>query len=95
MTSPEQQAIAVELERLRGITEAGFARLHGRLDVVLQRTDRAEQDVRRLREDFDQDLAELRAEVEALKRGRWPLPAVGALTGVGALAVADLQYVGR
>ncbi|GHI91756.1 hypothetical protein [Streptomyces olivaceus] len=88
MTQPE--GIAVELERLRGITEAGFARLDGRLEVVLQRTNRTEEDVRRLREEHDQDLAELRAEVEALKRGRWPLPALGALTGLGGLVAAVL-----
>lgn len=87
MAGPEPSAVAVELERLRGVTEAGFARLGGRLDVVLQRTDRAEADVRQLREDHDQDIAELRAAVEDLRRGRWPLPSVAALTGIGALVL--------
>lgn len=93
MTPPEQQAIAVELERLRGITEAGFARLHGRLDVVLQRTTRAEEDVRQLREDHDQEIADLRTEVEALKKGRWPVQSLNVLTGLCALVVAVLALM--
>ncbi|EPD95367.1 MULTISPECIES: hypothetical protein [Streptomyces] len=39
MRVPEEATVAVELEHLRGVTEAGFARLSGRLDVVLERTD--------------------------------------------------------
>ncbi|KIQ67066.1 hypothetical protein TR51_06715 [Kitasatospora griseola] len=39
------------------------------------------------------DIAQLRADVEALKRGRWPLPALGALTGVAALVVAAVPLV--
>ncbi|MFH8380627.1 hypothetical protein ACH4E7_06755 [Kitasatospora sp. NPDC018058] len=51
--------------------ETGFATLNGRLDVALTRTTQAEADI-----------AQLRAEVEALKRGRWPLPTIGAIGGV-------------
>jgi len=92
---PEEATVAVELERLRGVTEAGFARLGGRLDVVLERTDRAEEDVRRLREDHDQDIADLRASVEDLKRARWPLPSVAALTGVAALVLTLYELAAR
>ncbi|WP_019548480.1 hypothetical protein [Streptomyces sulphureus] len=93
MSTPDP-SVAVELERLRGVTEAGFARLDGRLDVVLQRTDRAEQDVRQLREDHDKDIAELRTAVEELRRGRWPLPSIAALSGVGALVVSLYERLG-
>lgn len=87
MTVPEA-SVAVELERLRGTVSTGFAEVKGSLSVLVERSTRNEQDLARLREETDQQYTELRAEVEALKKGRWPLPAVGALTGLGALAVA-------
>ncbi|EST24402.1 hypothetical protein [Streptomyces roseochromogenus] len=37
----------------------------------------------------EEDVQHLRADVEALKRNRWPLPAIGALAGVGG-AIAGL-----
>ncbi|MGW0821847.1 hypothetical protein [Streptomyces sp. NPDC002845] len=95
MTPPEQHDVALGLERLNGTMEAGFARLDGRLDVLLQRTDRAEEDVKQLREDHDQDIADLRGEVEELKRNRWPVQAVTAVTAAGALGVAVWQAVGQ
>lgn len=88
MTPPESRDVALELERLRGTMEAGFARLDGRLDVVLQRTDRAEADVRQLRQDHDQDIADLRTKVQALEGRRFPLPVVGALATVAALCLS-------
>ncbi|MGK4906405.1 hypothetical protein [Streptomyces sp. PHES57] len=54
---------------------------------MLERTDRAEKDARRLRESHDQDIADLRVAVEDLKRGRRPLPSIAALTGVAALVL--------
>ncbi|MGW0163671.1 hypothetical protein ACWDWT_00550 [Streptomyces sp. NPDC003343] len=84
MTPPESTAVAVELERLRGAVDTGFATLNGRLDVALQRTSTAESDI-----------ADLKADVEALKRNRWPLPALAALTGAGGLAVSVWQAIGR
>jgi hypothetical protein len=71
VTPPEQAVVAVELERLRGAVDTGFATLNGRLDVALQRTATTESDI-----------IELRADVEALKRNRWPLPALAAVCGV-------------
>ncbi|KPC91425.1 hypothetical protein ADL27_30115 [Streptomyces sp. NRRL F-6602] len=76
-------------------SEAGFARLGRRLDVVLERTDHAEEDVRRLREDHDQDITDLRAAVEDLKRARWPLPSVAALTGLAALVLTLYELAAR
>lgn len=40
-------------------------------------------------------IPELRTEVEKLKAGRWPLPALAALTGVGALVVAVIALFYR
>ncbi|MFD7410608.1 hypothetical protein [Kitasatospora purpeofusca] len=39
------------------------------------------------------DVAPLRADVEALKRARWPLPTVAALVGVAALGVSLIPLV--
>jgi hypothetical protein len=79
VTPPESSVnVALELERLRGAVDTGFATLNGRLDVTLQRTDQAEKDI-----------AALEVRVTALERGRWPLPTIGALSGLaGAVAAA-------
>lgn len=87
MTVPEA-SVAVELAQLRGEISTGLEQIKGTLGVLVERTNRTDQDVRQLRADTEKDLVELRAEVEALKRGRWPLPALGALTAIGALVVA-------
>lgn len=84
MTPPESVAVAVELERLRGAVDTGFATLNGRLDVALQRTSNAESDI-----------LDLRADVEALKRARWPLPSLAALVSVSALGITVWQAAGR
>jgi len=90
MTVPEASAtVAVELERLRGTVSTGFAEVKGSLSVLVERSDRNERDLQQLRQDTEKDLAELRVDVEALKRNRWPLPAIGALTGIAG-AVAGL-----
>lgn len=87
--------IAIAVERLRGITEAGFARLSGRLDLALQRADRADADLQQLRKDHDEELTELRADVDELKKARWPLPALGTLIALAALVVALLDATSR
>lgn len=84
MTPPEQTVVAVELERLRGAVDTGFATLNGRLDVALQRTASAEGDI-----------AKLQADVESLKRSRWPLPAVAAVCGVAGAVTGAMSLVGR
>lgn len=88
MTVPEA-SVAVELERLRGTVQTGFAEVKGSLAVLVERSTRNERDLAQLREDTGKEIDELRADVEALKRNRWPLPAIGALTGVAG-AVAGL-----
>lgn len=85
MTVPEA-SVAVELERLRGTVATNFAEVKGQLGVLVERSARTERDVAQLREDTDKDIAILRADVEALKKARWPLAAVGALTGVAGAA---------
>ncbi|MDT0567931.1 hypothetical protein RM704_10685 [Streptomyces sp. DSM 3412] len=84
MTVPEA-SVAVELERLRGTVATGFAEVKGSLAVLVERSDRNERDLQQLRQDTEKDIGDLRADVEALKKGRWPLPTMAALAGaVGA-----------
>jgi hypothetical protein len=84
VTPPEQTVVAVELERLRGAVDTGFATLNGRLDVSLQRTASVESDI-----------AELKTDVESLKRSRWPLPAVAAVCGVAGAATGVMSLLSR
>lgn len=90
-----EASVAVELERLRGTVATGFAEVKGSLSVLVERSDRNEKDVQKLRTDTEKDLAELRADVEALKRGRWPLPALGALAGMAGAAAGFLALFVR
>ncbi|MFF7901158.1 hypothetical protein ACFZCV_20535 [Streptomyces sp. NPDC007920] len=85
MTVPEA-SVAVELERLRGTVATNFAEVKGSLAVLVEQSQRTKEDVDRLRADTEKDIGALRTEVEALKRNRWPLPAIGALTGMAGAA---------
>lgn len=73
-------AVALELERLRGSLEAGFARVDGSLALLVQRGDQT-----------DRQLAYHESRLDSLKRARWPLPSLAALVGVLSLAVALWQ----
>ncbi|MEU7044921.1 hypothetical protein AB0A77_28235 [Streptomyces varsoviensis] len=85
MTSPEQATtVAVELERLRGAVDTGFATLNGRLDVALQRTATVETRI-----------ADLEQRVTTLEHGRWPLPTIGVLTGLAGAATAVVALFQR
>ncbi|MFE4693756.1 hypothetical protein ACFRH6_27365 [Streptomyces sp. NPDC056749] len=70
-------AVALELERLRGSLEAGFARADGQLALLVQRSDQT-----------DKQLADHEARLDTLERSRWPLTSIGALTATAGLAVA-------
>ncbi|MFE5868825.1 hypothetical protein ACFQ6V_09245 [Streptomyces roseifaciens] len=82
MTLPDQTGVAVELERLRGAVDTGFATLNGRLDVSLQRTTVAESDI-----------ADLERRIAALERARWPLPSLAAVVAVIGLLVSSYQVL--
>jgi hypothetical protein len=77
VTPPEAGTIALELERLRGTMEAGFARVDGQLALLVQRGDQS-----------DKRLDDLDTRIDALERARWPLPALGAITGIAGAAAA-------
>ncbi|MET9291137.1 hypothetical protein [Streptomyces sp. NPDC003077] len=75
MTDPTSE-VALELERLRGAVEAGFARVDGALALLVQRSDQT-----------DRQLADLDARLDAVERRRWPLPSIAALVAVAGLLV--------
>ncbi len=77
-------AVALELERLRGAVEAGFARVDGALALVVQRSDQT-----------DRQLADHETRLDALERSRWPLASIGALAAVATVVVTALELVPR
>ncbi|NGO70005.1 hypothetical protein [Streptomyces boncukensis] len=95
MTEESAQSVAVELERLRGTVTTGFAEVKGSLAVLVEQSNRNREDLQQLRADTEKDITDLRADVEAFKRTRWPLPSLAALTGLGALAVSLYQQLAR
>lgn len=97
-TASDPAAVAVELEKLRGTMETGFATVNGSLNLLAQRTDQTD---RRL-EDHEHRLDVMeRGETERqkriaeglaeLQRARWPLPSIAALVGLVSLALALYQ----
>ncbi|MEV7282884.1 hypothetical protein [Streptomyces sp. NPDC093111] len=76
MTPTESTHVAVELEKLRGSLEAGFARVDGSLALLVQRNDQT-----------DKQLADHEQRLDALERARWPLPSIAAITGLAALGI--------
>ncbi|MGW1158417.1 hypothetical protein ACWD5Q_06490 [Streptomyces sp. NPDC002513] len=87
MTAPESTAaVAVELAELRGEIRTGLTEIKGSLAVLVERTARTDEDVKQLRTDVEKDVASLRVEVEALKTRRWPLGAIGAISGMAGAA---------
>lgn len=87
--------IALELERMRRSIDVGFTKTDGALALLVARSDRTEEDIRQLRLAYEADVRDLRTEVEILKKGRWPLPALGALTGVAGLVLALMTLLQR
>ncbi|MFI6247022.1 hypothetical protein [Streptomyces sp. NPDC051016] len=77
-------AVALELERLRGTLEAGFARVDGSLALLVQRSDQT-----------DKQLADHEHRLDALERTRWPLASIGALATVAAVVVTALELTAR
>lgn len=77
-------AVALELERLRGTLEAGFARVDGSLALLVQRSDQT-----------DKQLADHEQRLDALERSRWPLASIGALAAVAAAMVTAWELTAR
>ncbi|MET9675316.1 hypothetical protein ABZY68_19785 [Streptomyces sp. NPDC006482] len=77
-------AVALELERLRGTLEAGFARVDGSLALLVQRSDQT-----------DKQLADHEARLDSLERARWPLTSIAALTASAGVLVAVWELAAR
>ncbi|CAL9302666.1 MULTISPECIES: hypothetical protein [unclassified Streptomyces] len=76
--------VAVELERMRGTLEAGFARVDGSLALLVQRSDQT-----------DKQLADMESRIDALERARWPLTSIAALTASAGLLATLWQLAAR
>ncbi|MDF3299793.1 hypothetical protein [Streptomyces tropicalis] len=81
---PEYPVPHGELAELRRRLDVAYARVEGGLALLSHRT-----------EETAKELDELHVRINSLEHARWPLPAVGALTAVGALVVTVWQAVGR
>ncbi|QHF97942.1 hypothetical protein DEH18_33490 [Streptomyces sp. NHF165] len=100
----DPSAVAVELERIRRTIEVGFTRTDGALALLVQRTDQTEQRLTEHEQHLDRQdarldavergdgLADHESRLRTLERARWPLPSLAGLTGVGALALALLDF---
>ncbi|MFJ7337891.1 hypothetical protein ACIQUU_32170 [Streptomyces sp. NPDC101116] len=87
MTIPppsDPAAVAVELEKLRGTMETGFARVDGSLALLVQRGDQT-----------DRAIADHESRLDALERNRWPLPSLAALVAVCGLILSLWQLANR
>ncbi|MFC8199954.1 hypothetical protein ACFUTV_31860 [Streptomyces sp. NPDC057298] len=82
--SPPTESVAVELEKLRGTMETGFARVDGALALLVQRGDQT-----------DRQLADHDQRLDNLERSRWPLPSIAALVAVLGLTLSVWQFAHR
>jgi hypothetical protein len=81
---PEHPVVQGELAELRRRLDVAYARVEGGLALLSHRT-----------EETDKELDDLSTRVVNLEHARWPLPAVAALTAVGALVVTLWQALGH
>ncbi|GKQ35665.1 hypothetical protein [Streptomyces sp. A012304] len=84
MNESDPAVVAVELERLRGTVEAGFARADGQLALLVQRSDQT-----------DKQIADHEQRLDALERSRWPVASIGALAAMATAAIALWELTGR
>ena len=88
MTPADSPSVAVELERIRGTFETGITKLHGKLDVLVERSDHTE----RRQSAAEAATAGLAARVTALERRVWTASGVaGALGAAGGFLAAYLN----
>ncbi|MEG8278511.1 hypothetical protein [Streptomyces sp. AHA2] len=81
---PEHPVVQGELAELRRRLDVAYARVEGGLALLSHRT-----------EETAKELDDLNTRIHSLEHARWPLPAVAALTSVGALVVTIWQAFGR
>ncbi|MFD7709935.1 hypothetical protein ACFV6E_06335 [Streptomyces sp. NPDC059785] len=81
---PEHRVVQGELAELRRRLDVAHARVEGGLALLNHRA-----------EETAKEVDDLSSRVIAMEHSRWPLPAVAALTAVGALVVAFWQAFGN
>ncbi|NEA63104.1 MULTISPECIES: hypothetical protein [unclassified Streptomyces] len=81
---PEHPTARGELAELRRRLDVAYARVEGGLALLSHRT-----------KETDKEVDDLSTRLVHLEHARWPLPAVTALTALGALAVTVWQALGR
>lgn len=93
MTPPEASAFAVELANLRGDLGRDLGDIKTSCAVLVERSNRVEQDMRDLRSDMEgadktrgDEISGLRSDVEELKKNRWPLQSLAVLAGIAGAA---------
>ncbi|MEU7056510.1 hypothetical protein [Streptomyces sp. NPDC046197] len=79
---PEHPVLPGELAELRRRLDVAYARVEGGLALLSHRT-----------EETAKELDELHTRIISLEHARWPLPAVAALTAVGALVATVWQVL--
>lgn len=84
MTPPETTSVALELAEIRRSVEVGFTEQRGQLALLVQRG-----------EQTDKKLDDHENRLDALEKGRWPLPSVAVLVAAGSLGVTLWQAAGR
>jgi len=91
-------ALAAELGQLRGDLSTALrdlADIKTSCAVLVERSTRTEQDLRDLRQEKDKELAQLRADLEELKDRRWPLGAMGVLSGMAGVVTGAAAFLFR
>ncbi|MGW1772513.1 hypothetical protein [Streptomyces sp. NPDC002104] len=78
--APDDTGVALELERLRAVVEVGMTRIDGSLALLVQRSDQT-----------DKQIADHESRLDALERGRWPLPSLAALVAILGVLLALWQ----
>ncbi|MFF8839568.1 hypothetical protein [Streptomyces sp. NPDC015130] len=84
MTPTESGQVVLELERLRGTVETGFARVDGQLALLVQRSDQT-----------DKQLADHDARLDTLEKSRWPIASVATLVSLAALGLTLYERAAR
>lgn len=96
MSTPDP--VAAELANLRGELSAfgrDISEIKVSCAVLVERSNRTDADLRRLRDETEKELGDLRKDVDALKERRFPLAVVGAMSGVAAVIVAVVTLLLR
>ncbi|WP_164387186.1 hypothetical protein [Streptomyces sp. OM5714] len=106
MTPPETSALTAEIANLRGDI-SNFGRDIGDIKtacaVLVERSNRTEQDVRDLRRDMEEEVRKVREEevkpletkVDAMTGRQWPLQSVAALASATAIGLGIWTALGR